>query len=109
MPLMLKRKSVPGTLDFDPIRFVHQSLERLHAGLQFAVIEGADVEIEIFESLRAHPRQLRHRGRRPSQHDPFCFLHSLVVTGRIFFATSFICSGGTSDNSVMLLLPRMAI
>ena len=42
-------------------------------------------------------------GQRSTTH--FVFLTRWSFTGRIFFATSFICSGGTSDNSVMLLLP----
>ena len=39
----------------------------------------------------------------------FVFLTRQSVTGRIFFATSFICSGGTSDSSVTLWLPRIAM
>ncbi len=46
-------------------------------------------------------------GQRRTTH--FVFLTRWSCTGRIFFATSFICSAGTSDNSLMLLLPRNPI
>jgi hypothetical protein len=73
-----------GAFDLNAIRFVHEFLERLHARLQFAVVECADIEIEVFESFRAHAGQLRHRGAGPSQHHPFCFPDSLVVHGTHF-------------------------
>ena len=79
MPLMLKRRSVPGPFDLDAIGLVHQRLQRLHARLELAVVERADVEVEILERLRAHAGELRHRRRRPAQHDPFRFLHPLVL------------------------------
>ena len=49
-----------GTFDFDMVGFSHQPLERLHAGLQFAIVQCADIEIEIFKRLRAHPGKLCH-------------------------------------------------
>ena len=49
-----------GSFDFDAICFFHQPLQRLHARLQFAVVQRADVEIKIFKCLRAHSGKLRH-------------------------------------------------
>ena len=46
--------------DFHAIGFFHQRLERFHAGLQFSVIQRADVEIKILERFRAHAGELRH-------------------------------------------------
>ena len=73
------------SFDFHPIGFLHQRLQRLHPGLQLPVIERADVEIKIFERLRAHAGELRHRRRRPAQDDPFRFLHPLVLHRPHFF------------------------
>ena len=50
----------PGAFDFHTVRLFHQPLERLHAGLQFAVIQCADLEIKVFKGLRAHSGKLCH-------------------------------------------------
>ena len=71
--------------DLHPIGFFHQRFERFHPGLQFSVIEGADLEIEILKRFRAHAGQLRHRRRGPAQHDPLRFLHALVLHRAHFF------------------------
>src|SRR5262249_30587748 len=55
-----------GTLDLDAVRLFHQPLKRLHPGLQFAVVERADIEKEIFKRFGAHPCKLSHRGCWPS-------------------------------------------
>src|SRR5215208_3773306 len=55
-----------GSLDLDAVRFFHQPLKRFHSGLQFAVVECADIETEIFKRLGAHPCKLSHRWCRPS-------------------------------------------
>ena len=46
-------------------------------------------------------------GQRKTTH--FVFLTLWSCTGRIFWPINLILSGGTSDNSVMLLLPRTAM
>ena len=46
-------------------------------------------------------------GQRSTHH--FVFFTRQSSTGFIFFETSFIFSGGTSDISVMLSPPRMAM
>ncbi len=49
-----------GLFDLDAIRFFHQRFKRFHSRLQFAIIQGADCEIKVFESLRAHSSKLCH-------------------------------------------------
>src|SRR6202035_5636512 len=63
----LDAKADVGTrsLNLDTVRPFHQRLQRFHARLQFAVIQRADFKVEIFEGLRAHSGQLRHRRRGP--------------------------------------------
>ena len=48
------------SFNLDAICFLHQCLERLHTRSQFAIIQGADFEIKVFESLRAHSSKLSH-------------------------------------------------
>src|SRR6185369_5464169 len=56
------------TFDLHPIRFFHESLQRFHARLQLSVIQRANLEKEILESLRAHAGLLCHRRGWPAQH-----------------------------------------
>src|SRR6266581_1586781 len=53
-PLYAKAKVSTWAFDFNTIRLFHQSLERSHASLKFAIIERANVEVKIFKSFRAH-------------------------------------------------------
>ena len=86
------------------------ALERLHAGLQFAVVERADIEVEILERLGAHAGQLRHRWGRPAQHHPFCFLHALVAAPGAFSSRpTSSARPARRIVRVMLLLPRIAM
>ena len=63
--------------------FAHEIAERFHGLFHGAVIDaGADIEIEIFKSLGAHPRRLRHRAVRPAEHDPACLGHAHVLVHR---------------------------
>src|SRR5439155_24227607 len=55
-----------GTFDLDTVCLLHQPLERLHAGLQFAIVQRAHIEVEVFECLRAHPGKLCHGGSGPA-------------------------------------------
>src|SRR5262249_16802098 len=55
-----------GPFNLDTIGPFHQALQRFHPWLQFAVIQRADIEKEIFKGFRAHSCKLRHRRTRPA-------------------------------------------
>ena len=61
MSLMENVRSVsPRPLEHDPISATHAFGERLDGVLHLCVIEGAHVEVEIFEILRALLGELGH-------------------------------------------------
>ena len=51
-----------GPFDLHLVGRVHQRLEHFHAFAQFSVVQRADPEVVVLESLRAHLRLLRHGG-----------------------------------------------
>ena len=65
-PFHTEAEVCAGPLDFDPICFFHQPLERLHAGLKLAIIQAAHREVKIFKGLGAHPGKLCHRWSGPA-------------------------------------------
>src|SRR6266404_3080077 len=46
--------------DVNAVRLFHEPPERLHAGLQFPIVQRAYIEIEVFECLRALSGKLCH-------------------------------------------------
>src|SRR5439155_24351623 len=78
-----------GTFDLDTVRLFHQPLEHLHAGLKFAIVQRADIEIDVFKCLGAHSGKLRHRRSRPAYDHPLGFFTSLVLHRAHFSADQF--------------------
>ena len=57
------------------------SVERLHRAGHLAVVERADIEVEVLERLGAPPGGLRERRRRPAEHDPLGVVDAAIGDG----------------------------
>ena len=75
---MLKVRSVPGLLMWTRSARLHPALQRHHRAGHLAVVQRADVEIQVLEGLGAHAGGLGHAGRRPAQHAPAGLAHAIV-------------------------------
>ena len=64
--------------DTDAVRFFHAPLQRNHCARHFAIVHRANIKIQIFERLGAHAGPLGHARRRPAQHAPARFVHSII-------------------------------
>ena len=58
------------------VRALHQRDERLHSFVHFAVIEVADIEIEVLKGTRAFAGELCHRGVGIAKNDPLGVLYA---------------------------------
>lgn len=67
--------------NFDEIGIVHHGLEGGHAWFHFGVIEGANGEVKVFESLGAHAGTLGHGRGGPAEDAPAGFFDSPVEDG----------------------------
>ena len=65
------------------VGFGHEFFERSHGFSKFAIIQGANIEVEILEGVGAHLGLLSHRRGRPAQNDPLGFGHSHLKMHRL--------------------------
>jgi hypothetical protein len=109
MPLMLKRRSVPGAFDVDAVGAVHALLQGQHGPRHFRVIHCADVEVKILERLGAHAGPLGHARAGPAQHAPARLVDAVIHHRTHRLGISVITLEGTSEDSLALLAPRTAM
>ena len=67
-----------GAFDLDFVRAIHEIHQGVHGMIHLAVIQCADVEIEVLKGFQAGVGQLCHRVVRVAENDPFCLVDPVV-------------------------------